>query len=121
MRYNKVMSVIDDYLVHIPKEYRAELERVRAVIRAAAPNTTEVISYGIPAFKYKDKYLIGFAAYKNHLSIFPSSAPIEVLKHKLGAFKLSRGTIQFALDNPVPDDTIRELVAVRKKAIDTAG
>lgn len=104
------MSVIDDYLQTAPAPERAELERVRKIVLQTAPEAEEYISYGIPAFKYKGKYLIGFAVFKDHLSLFPTPGPIAALKDKLGGFKLSKGTIQFTLDNALPEPLIQELV-----------
>lgn len=111
------MSVIDDYLNNVSPVQKAELERVRKIVKAAVPKAEEVISYGMPAFKYKGKYLIGFAPFKDHLSVFPASGPIEALQEKLTGFKLSRGTIQFTLDNPIPKPIIEELVMIRLKEI----
>lgn len=107
------MSVIDDYLNNVREPHRQQLEHIRKIVHAATPDAEEVISYGMPAFKYKGKYLIGFTAFKDHMSIFPASRPIEVLKDKLGEFKLSKGTIQFTLDHPVPEAIIKELVQIR--------
>ena len=112
------MSVIDDALMAVPEPQKSELERIRKIIRRAAPGAVEVISYGIPAFKHKDKYVIGFAALKKHLSLFPTSRPIEVLKKKLRGYELSKGTIRFTVDRPLSESVIRELVAVRLKEIE---
>lgn len=107
------MSVVDDYLAEVDEPQRAELERIRQIVKRAAPAAEEVISYGMPVFKYHGQYLIGFAAFKNHLSLFPASHPIEVLKDRLSDFKLSKGTIQFTLDHPIPESLIKQLVDIR--------
>ena len=70
------MSVVDDYLKNLPEPQKAELERIRKIVKQTVPEAEEVISYGVPGFKYKGKYLITFAAFKDHLSLFPGSAPI---------------------------------------------
>src|SRR2546430_2045819 len=111
------MSVIDDVFKTLPAPQAAELERIRAIVRKAVPEAEEVISYGIPAFKYEGHYLVGFAAYRNHLSLFPGAAPIIALKDKLGAYKLSAGTIQFTLEKPLPEALIKEIIAVRMAAL----
>ena len=111
------MSVIDDYLKKVDSPQKEALERIRKIVSETAPEAVEVISYGMPAFKYEGKYLIGFAPFKNHMSIFPASDPIEALKEKLGEFKLSKGTIQFTIDKPVPQSIIKELVQLRVKNI----
>jgi len=107
------MSIIDDYLEKVTGPQRAELERVRRVVKEVVPEAKEVISYGMPGFKYNNKYLVGFAAFKDHMSLFPTSGPVEALKEKLGKFELSKGTIQFTLDNPLPDSLIQEILSQR--------
>jgi len=107
------MSVIDNYLEKVSQPQKAELERIRKIVKQTVPEAEEVISYGMPGFKYNKKYLVGFASFKDHLSLFPTSHPIEVLENKLGNFKLSKGTIQFTPDNPIPKAVIKELVRIR--------
>lgn len=115
------MSVIDDYLQSVDPQQRAELERIRNIVREIAPEAEEVISYKIPAFKYKGEPLVYFTAFKDHLSLFPTSEPVEQLKNKLQDYKISRGTIQFTLDNPLPESLIKELVRIRLSTINRQG
>ena len=109
-------------MVKIPNKIttpqKTELQRIRKIVNAVVPEVTETISYGIPTFKYKDKYLIGFYVYKNHISLFPTAEPINALKSKLGKYKLSKGTIQFTLDNIIPETLIRSLLLYRIDGID---
>lgn len=112
------MTVIDEYFKKIAPRERAELQRIREIVRAVAPDAQEVITYGMPGFKYKNKYFVGFNALKNHLSIFPSSGPIEALRDKLQGYSLSKGTIRFTLDNPLPEELIKEILRERMAAID---
>lgn len=109
--------MIDDYLKNLTSDERAALQRLRTIIKNQAPQAIEVTSYGMPGFKYDGHYLIGFAAFKNHLSLFPTSEPVEALKGKLQDFVLSKGTIQFTVQKPVPEKIVRELVAHRITAI----
>jgi uncharacterized protein YdhG (YjbR/CyaY superfamily) len=69
------MSVIDNYLKEVQPSQRVELERIRRIVKGMVPDAEEVIGYGIPTLKYKGKNLIHFAAFKNHLSIFPHIRP----------------------------------------------
>jgi uncharacterized protein YdhG (YjbR/CyaY superfamily) len=108
-----VMSVIDDFLQDIPSPERAELERIRRIVKTTVPDAEETISYAMPAFKYKDKPLVYFNAFKDHMSLFPTSEPTEVLHDKLKDYKVSKGTIQFTLDNPLPEPLIKEILEVR--------
>ena len=107
------MSVIDDYLKDVAEPQRQQLERIRRIVKQTVPDAEEVISYGMPGFKYNKKYLIGFAEFKDHMSIFPASNPVETLKDKLSKFKISKGTIQFTIDNPVPEPIIKEVLGIR--------
>lgn len=111
------MSAVDEYLGKVPAPQRAELERVRNIVKKAVPEAEEVISYGIPGFKYQKKYLFGYAAFKDHMSIFPTATPVKGLEHMLSGFELSKGTVQFTVEHPVPEGIIKELVSVRVKAI----
>jgi uncharacterized protein YdhG (YjbR/CyaY superfamily) len=111
------MSMIDELIDQFSAPQKVEMERIRKIVKKIVPGAEEVISYGIPAFKYQNKYLIGYCAYKKHLSIFPTSGPIDALRNKLVAYKLSRGTIQFTLENPIPETIIREIVQIRLDAI----
>jgi uncharacterized protein YdhG (YjbR/CyaY superfamily) len=112
------MTVVDTYLKKVSVPQRTELERIRKIIKKAVPDAEECISYGMPAFKYKKKYLIGYAAFAHHMSVFPASNPIEVMADKLKDFKLSKGTVQFTLEYPIPASIIQELVAIRIRDIE---
>src|SRR5580765_4258766 len=106
------MSVIDDLLAKTEPPQRRELERVHRIVKRVCPECTEVVTYGMPGFKYKNKYLLSFAAFKNHMSIFPGAEPIELLKDKLQNYKLAKGTIRFTIDTPLPESTIVALVEI---------
>jgi uncharacterized protein YdhG (YjbR/CyaY superfamily) len=89
------------------------LNKIRATIRSVAPpEATEIISYGLPAFKYKG-VLVWFAAFSNHCSLFPGSSVIEAFKNELKGFSTSKGTIQFPLDKPLPAGLVKKLVKAR--------
>ena len=111
------MSVIDEYLKDVGGPQRGELERIRKIVQQIVPEAEEVISYGMPGFKYKGKYLVGFSAFKDHLSLFPTNGPIETLKDKLAGFTLAKGTIQFTPEHPIPEALIKEILLVRVAAI----
>jgi uncharacterized protein YdhG (YjbR/CyaY superfamily) len=106
---------VDEYLAGVPEPALSTLKQVRAVIRAVAPaGTTEVISYGIPMFKYNGM-LVGYAAFKNHCSLFPTGSVIKKFEKELKGFATSKGTIQFPLDKPLPDALVKQIVKVRVK------
>lgn len=111
------MTVIDDYLSNLAPEQRIALERIRAIAKKTLPDLTETIGYGMPVLRYKEKYLLGFAAFKHHMSIFPGASPIASTQSKLRGFKTAKGTIQFTLDNPIPDDILVEIMLESAKKI----
>jgi uncharacterized protein YdhG (YjbR/CyaY superfamily) len=111
---------MDDYLDDLPPAQKAALERVRSVVGDLAPDAEEGTSYGIPAFIYAGRPLLGFNAAKKHLSIYPfSPAAIEAVRDRLGGFDVAKGTIRFSPDSPVPDDVLADLVRARKEEITT--
>jgi uncharacterized protein YdhG (YjbR/CyaY superfamily) len=103
----------DEYLARVPEPARSTLKKIRAAICSAVPReTTEVISYGMPAFKYKG-VLVWFAAFSRHCSLFPTASVIEIFKNELKGFVISKGTIQFPIDKPLPAALVRKLVKAR--------
>jgi len=104
---------VDEYLARVPKPARNTLKKIRAMIRSAVPpEATEVISYGMPAFKHKG-VLVWYAAFSNHCSLFPTAAVIEAFKKELKGFSISKGTIQFPTDKPLPAALVRKMVKAR--------
>lgn len=112
------MSAIDEYLEGITPSQREVLEHIRTVIKQTVPEVEEAISYEMPTFKYKKKNLIHIAAFKNHLSIFPTPGPISQMDESLKPYRTGKGTLQFSEDAPIPDELIKELVLIRKQTID---
>jgi uncharacterized protein YdhG (YjbR/CyaY superfamily) len=109
----KVPETVDEYLAAIPEPARTTLNKVRAVIRSVAPPAaTEVISYGIPTFKYKGM-LASFAAFSDHCSLFPGAGPTIEFRNELKNFQTSKGTIRFAPDKPLPAGLVRKLLKAR--------
>lgn len=106
------MSLIDEYFSKLEPTQKRELERIRKIVKQIVPDATEVISYGMPVFKFNDKYLIGIAAFQDHMSVFPGSMPVDQLKDKLDGYKLSKGTIQFTADHPLSDAILKELINI---------
>jgi len=89
------------------------LQKVSAAIRSVAtPESTEVISYGIPAFKHK-KILVWYAAFSDHCSLFPTVSVIKAFKKELKDFRVSKGTIQFPVDKPLPASLLKNMVKAR--------
>src|ERR1700736_1404789 len=104
----KTARTVDEYLADVPDPARSTLKHIRAVIRSVVPKeTTEVIRYGIPMFNYRGM-LVGYAAFKNHCSLFPTgSGVIEKFEKELEGFPTSRGTIRFPSAKPLPDSLLK--------------
>lgn len=107
------LRTVDEYMALLPEPAQGKLQQVRALIRSVVPaGTTEIISYGVPAFK-QTRVLVWYAAFANHWSLFPTAAVIEQFKDDLKGYTSSKGTIQFPLDKAVPTALIRKLVKAR--------
>jgi len=110
---NAAPKNVDEYLAGVAEPARAMVMRMRSAIRSAVPReATETISYKMPAFKH-GKVLVWFAAFSNHCSLFPTAAVIEAFKDELKGFTVSKGTIRFPLDKPLPVALIKKLVKAR--------
>jgi uncharacterized protein YdhG (YjbR/CyaY superfamily) len=107
-------KTIDEYIATFPNNVQGILQELRQVIRDSAPEAEEVISYQIPAFKLNG-ILVWFAAFKNHIGFYPKSSAIEAFKKELSGYEVSKGTIRFPLDKPVPFELIRKIVKHRIK------
>ncbi len=93
---------VDNYLSRLPDEQRAALEKIRQTIKSFVPDAIEVISYQVPTFKYQDRMLVSYAAFKEHCSFFPGAAPIEAHRDELKSYQTSKGTIQFPASKLIP-------------------
>jgi uncharacterized protein YdhG (YjbR/CyaY superfamily) len=113
------MTVIDDLLAGTSPAHRAELERIRQIVHTICPDAEEVKTYGMPGFKYKGKYLLSFAAFKDHMSLFPGGEPSALLEDKLQAYRRSKGTIQFTVENPIPEELLVEIIELCKARNDS--
>lgn len=109
---------VEEYLNALDPAYRAELERIRALVKQLVPDTEETISYGMPTLKYKDRALVYFTASKKHMSFYPSSWAIEELKDRLKDYKTTEHAIQFTLDKTLPSRLVEDLVRVHVREID---
>ena len=109
----KVVRTIDEYLAALNEDQRTALEKLRKTIRAAAPGAEECISYGVPAFRLNG-LLVAFGARPNHLAFYPMSAT-TVADHKdeLKDYAISKGTIRFQPDKPLPATLVRKLIRAR--------
>ena len=105
---------VDEYIKSFPKDIQRMLEELRTTIKDAAPLAEEVISYSMPAYKLHGM-LVWFAAHTNHIGFYPRGSGIEEHKKELAGYKLSKGTIQFPIDKPLPFALITKIVKFRVK------
>lgn len=109
----KKAASIDAYLKGLDADKRAALQKLRRDIHAAAKGAEECISYGIPAFRLGGKWLVAMGAAAKHCAFYPGAHPIAACRRDLGKYSLSKGTIRFSADAPLPATLVRRLVRAR--------
>ncbi|AGG06696.1 MULTISPECIES: iron chaperone [Dehalococcoides] len=103
---------IDKYIKGFPENVRNILQDLRQAIHEQAPKATETISYGIPTFKQNGN-LVHFGAYKNHIGFYPTPSGIKAFEKELSAYEISKGTVRFPLNEPIPYSLVKKIVAFR--------
>ena len=106
-------STIDEYIATCPKDVQ-RLHELRQAIREAAPTAEEAISYQMPTFKLHGN-LIHFAAFKDHISLFPAGAGLAPLEKQIAPYRTGKGTLQFPNDKPLPLGLVKRIVRLRVK------
>jgi uncharacterized protein YdhG (YjbR/CyaY superfamily) len=104
---------VNEYIASFPKDVQKKLKEIRATIKKAAPKTEEKISYGIPAVSFEGKYVVYFAAFKSHVSVYPAPRGADEFKEILAKYEGGKGTVQFPLDEPLPLALITKIVKHR--------
>jgi uncharacterized protein YdhG (YjbR/CyaY superfamily) len=105
-------ETIDEYISLHPPKVQELLEKIRVVIKKAAPDAIEAIKYQIPTFVLNGN-LVHFGAYKNHIGFYPAPSGITVFKQELSVYESGKGSIQFPLDKEIPFDMIGRIVQFR--------
>jgi uncharacterized protein YdhG (YjbR/CyaY superfamily) len=106
------VTTIDAYIAQFPQAVQVRLHELRAVVREAAPDATEKISYGMPTF-YLDGNLVHFGAFKHHIGFYPVPSGIAAFQAELAPYKQSKGAVQFPHDQPLPLDLVARIVRFR--------
>ncbi|PWJ58935.1 uncharacterized protein YdhG (YjbR/CyaY superfamily) [Dyadobacter jejuensis] len=107
------MNAIEVYMAQFPEEVQVVLKRIRALILATAPESEELIAYGMPAYKSWGKPLVYFAAFKKHIGFYATPSGHQEFAEELAAYKQGKGSVQFPLDKPIPYDLIERIVRFR--------
>jgi uncharacterized protein YdhG (YjbR/CyaY superfamily) len=111
-------NTVDEYIAMQPAATQIVLERVRGAIRKAVPDAEECISYQIPAFRFKERILLYFAGWKEHYSVYPASdAMVAAFPAELDRYRVSKGTLRFAISEPVPAKLIARVAKFRAQEI----
>ncbi len=110
----KGYQTIDEYILLFPPNVQEILINIKNLIREEAPDATEKISYQMPTFVLYSN-LVHFAAYTNHIGLYPTPSGMETFQKELSIYKSGKGSVQFPLDKPIPYDLIREIVKFRVK------
>jgi uncharacterized protein YdhG (YjbR/CyaY superfamily) len=113
--HKKQFKTIDEYIKTFPEDVQKLLEKIRQAIRKAAPEAVETISYQMPTFNLDGKYLIYFAAWKNHIGFYPIPAGDKAFQKELSPYTGAKSSVRFPIDKPIPYDLVKKLVMFRIK------
>lgn len=108
-------ATIDEYIKSFPKDVQDTLQDLRENIKKEVPGAEETISYGVPTFKLNGKYVVYFAGFKKHISIYPVTTPVEKSLKEVAQYRTGKGTLQFPMDKPLPFPLIRKIVKILVK------
>ena len=114
----KTYATVDEYIAIAEPKVKKALKDIRKTIKTTAPKAEEVISYQIPGYKYHGM-LVFFAAWKDHISLYPAPWSADSLKKEMSVYKGSKGTIKFPIDEPMPLTLIKKMVKYRVKENET--
>lgn len=109
-------DLIEKYIAGFPEEIQQICQQMRTIIKNAAPDSKEIISYGMPAY-HQSGNLVYFAAHTHHIGLYPTSSAVEQFKSELKEYKHSKGAIQFPYQKPLPVDLISRIVHFRVASI----
>jgi uncharacterized protein YdhG (YjbR/CyaY superfamily) len=112
---NTAYKTVDEYIQTFPKDIQELLKQIRAAIKTTAPEAVESISYGMPAYKTNGRPLVYFAGFKKHIGFYATPAGHVAFADELSKYKQGKGSVQFPLDQPIPLDLLKRIVAFRVK------
>lgn len=109
---SKRVTTVDEYILNFPPDVQKVLNKMRSVIKKAAPKAVEKISYQMPGY-HLNGTLVWFGAHAHHIGFYPTGEGVEAFKKELSGYKLSKGAVQFPLDEPIPYTLITKIVKYR--------
>jgi uncharacterized protein YdhG (YjbR/CyaY superfamily) len=109
------MDEIETYIQRFPDNVRDILCEIRKVIKQAAPEASEFLSYGMPAYRMNRNPLVYFAAFKNHIGFYATPSGHSEFRNELSKYKQGKGSVQFPLDRPIPYNLIKKIVEFKVK------
>ncbi len=110
---SKATNNVDEYIAGFPDEIQTLLNQVRSIVKQAAPDAEESISYGMPSYKIYGRQLVYFAAFKNHIGFYATPTGHAEFAKELSMYKQGKGSVQFPIDQPMPLDLIFQIVEFR--------
>jgi uncharacterized protein YdhG (YjbR/CyaY superfamily) len=112
---------VDDYLSRVDEPKRSTLEALRRTILEVIPEAEQMLSYRVPAFRVQGKIVAGFAAFKDHVSYLPfSGSVLQQLEDELDGYAMTKSSLHFPVDHPLPETLVQKLIAVRLEEIGPA-
>ena len=112
MQMMKDVANIDEYISMFPAKTQKILKKIRTIISKTAPEAEEAMRYGLPTFRLNGN-LLHFGAFEHHIGFYPTPAVIEAFKREVSKYNWSKGTVQFALNEPIPYDLVTEMSKFR--------
>lgn len=117
MKQQKSINTINEYISTFPSSVQAILRKFKEIIQEEAPDATEAIKYQMPTFVLKEENLIHFAAYRNHIGLYPTPSAIVAFKKELKNYVTTKGAIQFVIAKSMPYDLIKRITEFRVKEV----
>lgn len=117
MKQQKPINTINEYISSFPSNVQAILRKFKEIVQEEAPEATETIKYQMPTFVLKEENLIHFAAYRNHIGLYPTPSAIMAFKKELRNYVTTKGAIQFVIAKSMPYDLIKRITEFRVKEV----
>lgn len=115
LKTNAQPETVTEYIKTFPGDVQKILEKIREIIKKAAPKAEESISYKMPAYKLNGKPLVYFAAWKNHIGFYATPSGNQAFQKELSVYKVAKGSVQFSLNEPIPYGLIKKITIFKAK------